>query len=129
METSVFFAKLFGPIYIIVVIGILLNLKSYRNMMEEFVKNPSSLYLGGIIALFFGFLIVLLHNVWMAGWPVIITILGWLAIIKGACLIICPNMMARMSKVYKDKTALMVITLVVFLALGGFLTAMGYFAG
>ena len=38
-----------------------------------------------------GLAIVLTHSVWVASWPVLITILGWLMTIGGAARIVCPH--------------------------------------
>ena len=37
---------------------------------------------------------MLTHNVWTADWRVVITILGWLAVITGAIRIVCPQQAA-----------------------------------
>jgi hypothetical protein len=126
MEISIFLAKLLGPYCIIVAIGIMFNLKTYQKVMEDFFKNSALVYLGGIIALFFGLLMVSFHNIWMAHWAVIITIFGWLGVIKGTWLIILPNTVAKLTKAYQRNTAMLVIHLVVVLILGIFLTVKGY---
>ncbi len=127
MGISVFFARLLGPYCIIVAAGILFNLKTYQKVMEDFCKNFALLYLGGILALLFGFLVVLFHNVWAANWTVIITIFGWLGLIKGAWLIILPNTAAKLTEAYKKNTAILVVHLFIVAAIGIFLTVMGYF--
>ncbi len=127
MGTSIFFAKLLGPYCIIVAVGALFNLKTYQKVMEDFFKNSALIYLGGIIALFFGFLIVLFHNVWVASYAVIITIFGWLGILKGTWLIILPNTVAKITESYQKNVVLLTVHLVIILALGVFLTVIGYF--
>jgi hypothetical protein len=127
METSIFFAKLLGPYCIIVAVGILFNLRTYQRVMEDFRKNAALLYLGGVIALLFGLLVVLFHNVWVANWTVIITIFGWLGIIKGAWLFILPNTAAKLTEAYQKNVAPLVFHLLIIIALGVFLTIMGYF--
>ncbi len=126
MEISIFFAKLLGAYFVIVAIGILFNLKTYQRLMEDFCKNVALIYLGGILALFFGLIVVLLHNVWAVNWAVIITIFGWAGIIKGAWLIILPNTVARFTEVYQKKPVALVIHLFIILALGIFLMVEGY---
>ncbi len=64
MENSIFLAKILGPYCIIIATGILFNLESYQKLIEDFCKHSALLYLGGILAFLFGFLIVLFHNVW-----------------------------------------------------------------
>ena len=127
MESSIFFARLLGLYLVIVATGILFNLKTYQRMMEDFCKNVALVYLGGVLALFFGLIVVLLHNVWVANWTVIITIFGWLGIIKGAWLIVLPNTVARFTEVYQRKTVALTIHLAVILALGIFQIVRGYF--
>ena len=45
-----------------------------------------------------GLAIVLTHNVWVADWPVIITLLGWLAVISGAVRIFAPHRVNELGK-------------------------------
>ena len=129
MGNSIFLARLLGPYFIIVAIGVLLNLKTYQKVMGDFVKNAALIYLGGAFALFFGLLIVLFHNVWAANWAVIITIFGWCGLIKGIWLIVFPNSIVKFSEAYLKKTNLLVVHLVVALVLGVVLIILGYFAG
>lgn len=127
MEASVFFAKLLGPYCIIVGIGVLFNLKTYQKVMEDFSRNTALVYLGGVMALFFGLLVVLLHNVWTANWAVIITVFGWLGIIKGAWLIILPNKVGQLAEAYRKRDFLLKVHLAVVIGIGVYLTLMGYF--
>ena len=126
MGNTMFLAKILGPYMIIVAIGIMLNLKFYQEMMEDFFKNRALIYLGGVLALIIGFLIVLSHNVWVAGWQVIITIFGWGGLIKGVWLIVFPNSVGKLTKAYQRKPGLLVVHLLVILALGVLLTIKGY---
>lgn len=129
MENSIFLAKILGPYIIIVALGIMFNLKTYQRVMEDFFKNSALIYLGGVLALIIGLLIVLFHNVWAANWAVIITIFGWLALIKGAWLIILPNTMTKITEAYQKNAVLLVVHSAIILILGVFLTVVGYFVG
>lgn len=126
MENALFLARLLGTYFIIVAIGISFNRQTYQKVMEDFCKNSALVYLGGILALFFGLLIVLFHNVWMANWLVIITIFGWGGIIKGIWLIVFPKSVAKFAEVYKKKANLLTLHLILAFALGIFLSIKGY---
>ena len=126
MGNSILLAKILGPYCIIVAVGVLLNLKFYQKMIEDFFKNSALIYFGGILALLFGLLVVVFHNEWVANWTVIITIFGWSGIIKGIWLIVFPNTMLKFTEVFQKKEALLRIHLSVVLALGVFLTVKGY---
>ena len=77
METSIFLARLLGPSMLVVVAGLIVNRTNYRALVHEFLDSPALIYLAGLLALVAGLAIVLTHNVWVMGWPVIITIFGW----------------------------------------------------
>jgi len=54
------------------------------------------------MALAVGFLIIKFHNVWQLNWTVLITIIGWMAFIKGAVLLIAPKAMNNMVKYWQQ---------------------------
>lgn len=127
METSIFFARLLGPYCIVVAIGILFNLKNYQKVMEDYFKNTALILLGGVIAFLFGLIVVLFHNLWAVNWTVIITIFGWLGIIKGAWLIILPDTTAKITEPYRRKAFLLMSHAIILFFLGVVLTVKGYF--
>ncbi|UCC94737.1 MAG: hypothetical protein JSW40_07965 [Candidatus Omnitrophota bacterium] len=129
MEISIFLAQLLGPYFIIVAVGIMFNLKTYQKVMEDFCQNAALIYLGGVFALLFGLLVVLLHNVWVVNWMVIITIFGWGGIIKGIWLIAFPNTVIKCIQRYQKSTKLLTVHLFIILALGAILSILGYFVG
>ena len=46
-------------------------------------QTPPVVYLSGALFLLAGLVLVRNHNVWVARWPVLITILGWSAMLLG----------------------------------------------
>lgn len=57
-------------------------------MMRDLMHSAPLVYVVGLIAVVAGLAIVLLHNVWSGGaLPVIITVMGWATLIKGALLL------------------------------------------
>ena len=104
METSIFIAKILGLVYIAVGLGMFFSSSYYRKMLEGITKCAGFMYLGGIMALVVGFLIVTYHNVWVGSWVVLITIIGWIALLKGLLLLIFPETMVNLTSVFtKEK--------------------------
>jgi hypothetical protein len=126
METSILLARIIGPLLVIVGAGIFINLEHYRRLIVDFAASPLSIYMAGTIALLSGLLIVTFHNVWEPRWPVIITILGWLALIKGAVRIILPKLVAERSSRYGRNTNTVMATALFVVVLGGVLSYFGY---
>ncbi|MPZ57942.1 MAG: hypothetical protein GEU91_15875 [Rhizobiales bacterium] len=90
MPTSIFLAKLIGPIVLVAAVALFLNATAYKTMAQEFLNSPPLIYLSGILAMTAGVAIVLYHNVWTADWRVIITLFGWAGAIGGAARILLP---------------------------------------
>src|SRR4026209_2985802 len=91
LSTSVFLAKLIGPLALAIGAGLLVNAGCYRTMAEEFLASRALIFLAGVITLPAGLAIAVRHNVWTPDWRVVITLLGWLAIVSGAIRIVAPQ--------------------------------------
>ena len=83
MQTSIFIARLIGRVLAIMGLVVLVNPERVRQMGREFLEGEALIFLSGVITLPLGLAIVNTHNVWEVGWPVIITIFGWLAVFAG----------------------------------------------
>jgi hypothetical protein len=91
MERSHFLAKLIGPVFIVGGLGMLFNTAVYRAMFERALHDHTLIYLSGILALVTGLAIVAVHSDWKWHWSVIITVIGWLALIGGVLRMIAPQ--------------------------------------
>jgi len=91
MGTSVYLAKLIGPVMLAVAAGLFVSGKHYRAMAEEALRSTILIYLTGLITLTAGIAIVLAHNVWTADWRILITLIGWLAVFSGVVRVVHPQ--------------------------------------
>ena len=128
METSIFLARLLGPAMLVIAAGLIVNRNSYRALVREFIGSPALIYIAGLLALVAGLAIVLTHNVWVLGWPVVITIVGWASLIGGILRIVFPTSLARFAERMADNQALFIGAAAFYLVLGAWLTYAGYFA-
>ena len=126
MANSTFLARLIGPLMLAVGIGIFVNGQVYRVLADEFLRSRALVYLSGLLSMTAGMAIVLTQKVWRPDWPVIITILGWLAVFGGAFRIICPQGTERVGRqMLKSKFGL-TIAGAVWVAVGAILCLFGY---
>jgi hypothetical protein len=95
MERSHFLAKLIGPVFIAAGAGMIFNSVIYRTMFERALHDHMFIYLSGVIALPVGLAIVATHNDWKWHWPLIITLIGWLAIIGGILRMVAPQVVEQ----------------------------------
>ncbi|HEY1362857.1 MAG TPA: hypothetical protein VGF60_11495 [Xanthobacteraceae bacterium] len=91
MQASIFLAQLIGPLLLLAGVGILLNRRSLDLLADEIFRSRVFLFLFGLIDAALGLAIVLTHNVWSADWRLIITLLGWLLIVRGTARVLAPD--------------------------------------
>jgi hypothetical protein len=126
MQTSIFLAKLMGPVLLVIGIGMLANTAGYRAMAEEFLGSRALIYLAGLLALVPGLAIVLVHNVWTLDWRVLITVLGWLATIGGVFRILFPQHVTTIGSTIIARPHMMTGSGIVMVAAGAILGFFGY---
>jgi hypothetical protein len=126
MDRSLFLARLLGPTFVAIALGMLINLGMYEGMIAEALHPGILFYLSGLLSLLAGLAIVNLHNTWCADWRVVITVLGWLMTIGGIIRIVVPQVaIAIGSTIYSGRVPTMVVALIVG-ALGVFFSVRGY---
>jgi hypothetical protein len=126
MQNSAFIARLMGPLLLINAAAILINRKGFQEMIAGATRNPGIIYFAGLLSLLAGLLIVEFHNFWVADWRILITVIGWLAILGGIARILYPAGMAELGARLVNRDALMVGGAIVSILLGGTLTIKGY---
>ena len=118
-------AGLMGPTLLAMGIAMLLNLGSFPVMVEQVSHDIALIFLSGILLLVAGLAIVRSHNVW-TGWPALVTVLGWLAIIGGLARLFFPTQLAAMAANMGQHKGLLIVAAIILVLLGGFLSFKAY---
>ncbi|MEM7191699.1 MAG: hypothetical protein AAF405_02320 [Pseudomonadota bacterium] len=126
MQTSVFLARLMGPVLLAVAVSMFVNGDRQVAMARQFLENPPLIFISGMLILTAGLAIVLHHNVWVADWRVIITVFGWLAVIGGVLRIVFFQSIERIGAKMLVKPWVMPTGAVVAFVLGSVLSFFGY---
>jgi hypothetical protein len=126
MATSIFLAKLIGPVMLAVGIALFLNRRGFAAIAEEFLRSRALLYLSGLLIMPAGLAIVLTHNVWVLNWPVLITLLGWAMAIGGAVRILLPDRVEFAGRRILHHPMGTPIAGGIWLVIGAILTLFGY---
>ncbi len=127
MDISVLLAKYLGPVMLLTGTSLLLNKHLARDVMADVLRSPALLMTAGFMALMVGLTVVIFHNLWVAGWPVIITIYGWLALLVGIVRTAFPGAIRKMANRFGKNNALMKGVFAANVLLGAFLTYKGFF--
>jgi hypothetical protein len=79
MNTSKTIAALLAPTLVATAMMLLVNLDAMPTIIDELSKSPMLIILAGYAAFVPGLAIAYFHNRWTGGWPVLITLVGWLS--------------------------------------------------
>ncbi|MBN1162577.1 hypothetical protein JXA34_02425 [Patescibacteria group bacterium] len=101
MDTSIFFARLWGSFFVI--FGCLFVITRQLGKTIEMTDNKSFVISTGYISMLMGLVTVILHNIWAINWTGVITILGWSTLIKGILKIGFPEFIHEQAQRFKKK--------------------------
>jgi hypothetical protein len=123
MTTSRRIAGLLGPALIAITISESMNLRIWTTSSEPSISNLAPVvYLNGTLLFVAGLSIVRAHNRWTGGWPVLVTLMGWLFLLGGLIRMFAPVSAQRSVQ----DTTVVLAGIVVLLAIGILLTVKAY---
>lgn len=115
MEISIYLARFWGSLFIILGLGSVLA--KFLGRVINYTDDKSITVSTGYITFLLGLITVTLHNVWVADWRVAITILGWTTLLKGIEKIALPDRINKKAQMFKARQTLWGF---VILLIGGF---------
>lgn len=128
MDTSIFIARLVGPVMLIVAAAILKDRDGFADMVKQLLSSRPLIFIAGMIPLVVGLSIVLTHNVWVKDWPALVTAFGWFAIAIGTFRILFSEVVSKKGARMITKSATLPIIAGVLGLLGAVFVYFGYFA-
>lgn len=90
MDSSLFLAKFWGWYLIIFFLILSLNPKRIKQIFND-LKDEKFLIVTSFMVIIVGLLNILFHNIWELNWKLIITLIGWIALLEGLFLFIFPK--------------------------------------
>ena len=126
MQTSLFLAKLIGPVMLVVGLAVFANQRGFRDMAEEFMASRALMFLSGFLLMPVGIAIVLTHNIWTADWRVLITIFGWLNMIGGTVRLFAPPVLIKAGRAMLKQPRFTPIAAAIWVVVGLLFCFFGY---
>jgi hypothetical protein len=88
---TVFLGRLLGLYLILIALPMGANQQATIATVEALVHNAPLLFVVGLILVAVGLAMILSHNIWSGGaLPVIVTLIGWLTLLKGLLFLFLP---------------------------------------
>ena len=123
-ETTIFIAKMTSAYLVVTGLGFLLSTEFYEKMVRGSARtDPVTLNLSGAVHFLVGLSILIRHFRWASPPEVIVTLIGFAAMAKGAALIAVPRVVLQSPKIGKAKLRLSGIG---FIAVGTYLGFASY---
>jgi hypothetical protein len=126
MSTSVFIARLIGPVMLVIGLAVLANQSAFRDMAEEFLASQALIFLSGLLIMPVGLAIVLTHNIWAADGRVMITLFGWLNAIGGAMRLFAPTYVMQTGRAMLKRPHSMTIAAAIWIVAGSLFCLFGF---
>ena len=119
-------ARIIGPTLMLVGLTVLLNWHLFPGIVSQAVHDPLIIMLPGFALFIGGIAIVQAHNHWSGGWPVLVTIVGWLGILGGLVRALFPVQLAELGEKVVQVQGFMPTVAVIILVVGAFLSFKAY---
>lgn len=99
MEISVYLARFWGGLFIILGLGSVLV--KLLGRIIKYTEDRTVTISTGYITFLLGLITVVLHNIWVFDWRLAITILGWTTLLKGIEKIAFPDRVNKKAQMFK----------------------------
>lgn len=124
MGLSLFFAKLLGIYFLIVAADLILRRHELEKAVKDFATSKGLLIFSGSYALLLGLAIVISHPVYEWSWRGLITLIGYLLIVKGCIRFAFPSYLQKRLVSFFDRGYWAIFA--ILLILGIYLTYSGF---
>lgn len=82
MNASMFLAQFWGLSFLILGVLFLMRREVVLGYMKSVVSEPGIILIAGYASLSIGIASILVHNVWSFDWRGIVTLMGWISLVK-----------------------------------------------
>lgn len=128
MDSTLLLARAWGLLLVVLPVVFLASPRALGRWVQA-LGQTSFTFMTAYVAIILGAFTVASHNVWLAEWPVILTLLGWLSIAKGVGRLVYPEQALALEEHVNERPMLTRISFGLMSAIGFFLIYQGFLAG
>lgn len=119
-------AAVLGPVYLLTGLSVLIYPDQWEKVVKSWEKEHLAVIGLSFFTLFLGSYIISIHNIWEMGITGLITLIGWIAFVKGIFYFLAPSKWIKeILKSWKNPR-LIALSGLVAIALGAMLSYHGY---
>lgn len=125
MELSLFLAKVIGLALALIAASLIINRKNI-DLLFEVYSHPKAVFFTGVLETILGLSFVLSHNIWTLNFQGIITVIGWILLIRGIYRTLFPSSVTKILEKFKKLQSIMVPLLIFIFLVGTYLAFAGF---
>lgn len=95
MDKAMWLAGIFGPLLTIMGLWMLLYSENLIKVMTSIKNTPGCFFMMGMINMLIGLVIINMYNVWMWHPAVLVSLLGWVLLIRGVLILYIPQLIIK----------------------------------
>lgn len=89
-------ARAYGVAILIVALSALITPQRMQTALADFARSPGLAFLAALFAIVLGLTLVVLHSIWSDFPAAVVSLLGWVILIKGILLVAVPEGVTRL---------------------------------
>ncbi|UXA07051.1 hypothetical protein KXD96_02500 [Mycobacterium sp. SMC-2] len=121
-----FFCRLLGPFLVVLDVTAVARASDMQSLLSQFEANSMWTFVTGAFILLFGLTIVAAHQYWHGAAAVIVSLLGWLIVLRGVLLVAFPKFFISLANDMIGAQGWWITACVVFALVGLYLTYVGW---
>ncbi len=121
-----FFARVLGPFLVAIDVTAVARASDMQALLSQFEANSMWTFVTGAFILLFGLVIVAGHQYWRGAAAIIVSLLGWLIVLRGLLLVALPKVFVSVANAMIGAQAWWVTLCVVFAVVGLYLAYVGW---
>jgi len=124
------FARVIGPFLVFVSATVVYQIQKMGLILTDFFTNGSFVWVTGAWIFLLGMIIIASHQYWRSLAAFLVSLLGWLLVIRGAILMLAPNLVLEFGETaIKQHVSVVQIGFGVMILIGLYLSYVGWIAG
>ncbi len=127
MASTIFLAKVIGWYFVILGLFLIARKQTMKAAIADLVPDSGLMVIIATITLLLGLLLVISHNVWVMGWPVIVTIIAWLVLISGLLRLFAPEVSVRLGQKWAGSPTSVIVAAIIYIIVGLYLLYKAYY--
>lgn len=126
MELTTFLAQLWGPGLVAFGLGFFMSREYYIRVYKDLDKETLAVLVFGMAAIAAGITQVLAHNVWNTLPEIVVSLLGWGLLLKGAVFAVSPKFVDQAGNWWGRNPQMISVAGAVMVLVGAYLSYVGY---